>query len=84
MAWEHKAGQFTLFKNDKKGNQKRPDYRGDGADLEGNPIEIACWIKEGKNGGKFMSCNFKRKDEQKTQRPIETNTPPYDPEEIPF
>ena len=58
MAYENKPGEFALFKNDKGDNPKRPDYRGDGLDLQGNPLEIACWIKEGKKG-KFMSCTMK-------------------------
>jgi len=61
MAYENKPGEFALFKNDKEGNEKRPDYRGDGIDLEGNAIEVAAWIKQGKNG-KFMSCRFKPKE----------------------
>jgi len=60
MAYEQKPGQFVLFKNDKGDNDKRPDYRGDGLDLNGNPIEVAAWIKEGKKG-KFMSCTIKTK-----------------------
>ncbi len=30
MAYEQKPGDFTLFKNDKEGNEKRPDYTGNG------------------------------------------------------
>lgn len=58
MAFEHKPGSFTLFKNDKGDNEKRPDYRGEGLDLNGKTIEVAAWIKEGKKG-KFMSCTIK-------------------------
>ena len=61
MAYEQKAGEFVLFKNDKGDNDKRPDYRGDGMDLDGNAIEVAAWIKEGKKG-KFMSCRIKLKE----------------------
>lgn len=60
MAYEHKPGSFSLFKNDKGDNDKRPDYRGTGKDLDGNAIEIAGWIKQGEKG-KFMACLFKRK-----------------------
>jgi hypothetical protein len=58
MAYENKPGDFALFKNDKGDNEKRPDYKGGGLDLNGNDVEIACWIKEGKKG-KFMSCKMK-------------------------
>ena len=63
MAYEHKPGSFALFKNDKKGNEKAPDYRGMGKDLEGSDIEVAAWIREG-GKGKFMSCTFKLKRER--------------------
>ena len=32
MAYEHKPGSFSLFKNDKGDNEKRPDYTGEGMD----------------------------------------------------
>ena len=60
MTYEHKPGSFTLFKNDKDGNEKRPDYTGEGMDLEGRLIRVSAWIKQGKNG-KFMSCNIQKK-----------------------
>ncbi len=67
MAYEHKPGTFSLFKNDKGGNDKRPDYRGEGKDMAGNDIEVAAWIKEG-GKGKFMSCTFKAKGERQETR----------------
>lgn len=66
MAYEQKPGQFALFKNDKQGNDKRPDYRGDGLDLAGNKIRVSAWIKEGRNG-KFMSCNFQLAEKQESK-----------------
>lgn len=67
MAYEPKPGQFSLFRNNKDGNEARPDYTGNGADLDGNPIRIAAWIKEGKSG-KFMSCKISM-DEREAQKP---------------
>ena len=61
MSYEHKPGSFSLFKNDKKGNEKAPDYRGPGKGLDGSEIEVAAWLKDGAKG-KFMSCSFKVKD----------------------
>jgi len=60
MAYEHKPGSFALFKNDKEGNEKRPDYTGDGMSLDGKPIKVSAWLKEGKSG-KFMSCVIQEK-----------------------
>jgi hypothetical protein len=76
MAYEQKPGEFALFKNDKGDNEKRPDYKGGGLDLDGNDVEIACWIKEGKKG-KFMSCKMKLANEKKAK-------PKDDDSNIPF
>ena len=57
MAYEQKPGDFTLFKNDKDGNEKRPDYTGSGLALDGTRIKVSAWIKQGKSG-KFMSCRI--------------------------
>jgi hypothetical protein len=57
MAYEQKPGDFTLFKNDKEGNEKRPDYTGNGLGLDGSRIKVSAWLKQGKSG-KFMSCRF--------------------------
>ena len=42
-----------LFKNDKKGNEKAPDYKGK-VNVNGKDLEIAGWIREGKSG-QFLS-----------------------------
>ena len=68
MAYERKPGEFSLNKNDKGDNPKRPDYRGDGVDLNGNPIEIAAWIKDGPKG-KWMSCTMKPKEAKQQSAP---------------
>ena len=67
MAYEHNPGSFTLFKNDKGDNEKRPDYRGEGKDLDGNAIEVAAWLR-GEQGKRFMSCTFKLKSEKPKPR----------------
>lgn len=62
MTYQAKPGTFTLFKNERKEKDSQPDYRGDGADHDGNPIEVAAWLKKSANGKTFMSCNFKPKE----------------------
>lgn len=69
--FQHKPGSFSLFKNDKGENESRPDYKGDGADMEGNRIEVAAWIKQGAKG-KFMSCRFKLKEAAPARAPAPT------------
>lgn len=82
MAYQQKPGEFALFKNDKGDNDKRPDYRGDGQDMNGNEVEVACWIKEGAKG-KFMSCRMKVKEGGTKPAPQPQRRPSRD-EDIPF
>lgn len=74
MAYEAKAGSFSLFKNDRKEKDTHPDYKGDGKDLDGNDVWVSAWIKEGAKG-KFMSCSIQRKDAQGQQKPAQQATP---------
>jgi hypothetical protein len=60
LAYEHKPGTFSLFKNDKGDNERRPDYTGEGLSLDGTPIKVSAWLKQGAKG-KFMSCQFQEK-----------------------
>ena len=56
----------VLFKNDKKGNERSPDYSGK-INIDGREMRLAAWIKEGK-AGKFMSLKvseFTQKQEVK-------------------
>lgn len=46
----------VLFKNDKKSNEKAPDYKGK-VNVEGKEKDIAGWIREGKSG-KFISIKI--------------------------
>lgn len=61
MAFKPREGSGSLFKNDRKTTDSHPDYKGDGL-VNGVPMEIAAWIKEGKNG-KFMSLSIKPKQQ---------------------
>ena len=53
-----KPGTFSLWKNDYKEKETQPDYKGDGAGIDGEPLEIAGWIKEARNGKKFISLKI--------------------------
>lgn len=70
----------VLFKNDRKQNEKQPDYKGN-INVNGTEFWLSAWIKEGKKG-KFMSLSVQPKDDQPTPQ-----TPDYgtdiDPD-IPF
>ena len=61
MAYEHREGSGSLFRNTKKEEGSRqPDYRGD-AMVNGVVMELSAWIKEG-SGGKFFSLSIKPKE----------------------
>ena len=59
MAYEQKEGQGVLFPNDKKGNEKAPDYKGTVL-INGELTEIAAWKKQGSKG-EFLSIKQKTK-----------------------
>ena len=54
------TSRFVLFKNDKGGNDKRPDYRGS-INIEGVEYDLSAWIKTSQKGDKFMSGSFQPK-----------------------
>lgn len=53
----------ALFKNNKRTNDKQPEYNGS---VEVNNVQyyISAWVKESKNGQKFFSLSFTPKDQQ--------------------
>ena len=53
MAEYDNKNTFTLNKNDKGENPKRPDYRGK-MNLDGIEFTLSGWVREGANG-KFIS-----------------------------
>jgi hypothetical protein len=55
-----------LTKNDKQGNESRPDYRGS-INVEGREYWLSAWIKTGRDGTKlagqkYMSLSLQPKD----------------------
>ena len=56
MAEYDNKNTFVLFKNDKQGNDKRPDYTGTLVLEDGTEKQLGAWIRESKkDGSKFMS-----------------------------
>lgn len=51
--YEMKNNTFSLFKNEKKENEKHPDYTGD-IMVEGKKLRLSAWINETKGGKKYM------------------------------
>ena len=67
----------VLFKNDRKGNDSQPDYKGQ-CEIDGVEYWISSWIKEGQKG-KFMSLSFQPKDDKpkKKQQRTREEEPPF-------
>lgn len=59
----------ALFKNDKRGNEKAPDYTGEYTTPEGVKRRLAAWIRESKSGKTYMSLKF---SDMTSQAPPET------------
>jgi uncharacterized protein (DUF736 family) len=58
------TNRFALFKQDKGDNPSRPDYTGT-INVEGKEFRLAAWIRESKNGLKYLSGNVDKTIEQK-------------------
>jgi len=54
MAFEAREGQGALFPNDKKGNDRAPDFKGYIL-WKGERIQVAGWKKDTRDGSKFLS-----------------------------
>jgi len=63
MAYEQREMSGSLFKNDKKTEEKHPGAKGS-ATIGGVEYWVSAWVKEGPKG-RWQSLSFKRKDEQK-------------------
>lgn len=54
----------VLFPNDKKGNEKRPDFTGD-LNVGGVEYKLSAWKKASKSGNNFLSISVQLKEGQK-------------------
>lgn len=66
MAYEQKDGGGSLFPNDKKGNERAPDWSGTFL-LGGEWYKIAGWYKDGRSG-QFLSLKVEPKGQGTSQR----------------
>ena len=62
----------SLFKNDKKTEEKHPDLNGS-INIEGVDYWISGWSKVSKGGQKFISLSVRQKQEQTRQVSKPTN-----------
>ena len=70
----------VLFVNDKKDNEKAPNYKGNMM-VDGQEYWLSAWVKEGKSG-KFMGLAVSPKEEyQPKQAPKKAS---FTDEDLPF
>ena len=62
----------VLFPNDKKGNEKRPDFTGD-INVGGTEYRLSAWKKASKQGNNFLSISVQLKEGQKI--PVKNEMP---------
>ena len=86
---EQKNNSGAIFKNEKKGdNEKAPDYRGS-ANYNGEPFEIALWLKTSDKGTKYFSVAisepYKKPEAEvpKSQKP-KPSAEPMPEDDLPF
>lgn len=73
----------SLFKNDKKTEEKHPDLSGS-INIEGTEYWISGWSKVSKGGQKFLSLSVRQKQEQTRQSSQPTRPSKQEDEDIPW
>ena len=77
MAYEHKEGQGSLFKNDKQ-NDRQPDLKGT-IMIKGVLYNVSGWNRTSQGGREYISLQAEEKsNENRYQRPAQP-APSYQP-----
>jgi len=80
MADKQHDNSGILFRNSDKSGERDRDYKGE-ATIGGIAYWVSGWIKEAKNGSKFLTFSFKPKEEKAA---VKTRSgTPFD-DQIPF
>lgn len=54
---ELKTNTGVIFRNEKKTDDKHPDYKGS-LNVENSAYDIACWVNTSKDGKKYFSVKL--------------------------
>ena len=78
MSYEQKDGQGSLFRNENKETEQHPDYRGS-IKIDGREYWLSSWLKQAKNGKKYMSLSAQPKEAAKAKPvPVKNALPDFD------
>lgn len=83
MAFELKPGQGSIFKNDKKTEDKHPDYKGSCVTPDGQECWVSLWVKKSADKPSFFSMSIQPKEQQAPLPPAPTPNRP-DTDDLPF
>lgn len=70
MAYQHKEGQGSLFKNEKQ-NDRQPDFKGS-IMIKGVTYNISAWNRTSQNGRQYLS--LQAEDQNGAVRPASGNS----------
>ena len=74
----------VLFKNDKKGNDKRPDFRGTLV-VNNEDFNVSGWKRKSqKSGDVYLSLSVEPKKAAPKRAPVMDETPFDDDKDLPF
>lgn len=79
--YEQRDGTGSLFRNEDKESDNHPDYKGS-CTIDGKKMYISAWIKESKEGMKYMSLSIQ--PPLKSSALTKPRKPERDDEQIPF
>jgi hypothetical protein len=84
MAYELNPGSGNIFKNQYKKEDRHPDYKGQVRTPDGQVLDVALWIKDGKKG-KFFSVSLQepRQQEGRAPRAVDNRADDFD-DDVPF
>ena len=72
----------ALFKNDRKEQEKQPDYKGS-LIVNGAEYWISAWLNESKSGQKYMGLKVNLKEQQQAPAAPKNETVEFD-DDVPF
>lgn len=98
MAEFDNTNRGVLFVNERKQNDRQPDYNGS-LNVDGVEYFLDAWSKTAKNGAQMLSVSIKRKEKQSggtvgapvaakpapiRPQPVAPKSAPWDGDDIPF